>query len=104
MTRHDLSLSTSEQVVQAVASRPGAIGYISLASAREVLPHPNVRVLPLAGVVPSPETIGTSKYPFVRPTILVTRVNPPEKVKAFLAFATHPDQHDLLLKHGLAPP
>jgi phosphate transport system substrate-binding protein len=104
MTRHDLSLSTSEQVVQAVANRPGAIGYISLASAREVLPHPQVRILPLAGVLPDPETIRTSKYPFVRQTILVTRPHPSEKVQAFLRFATDPDQHDLLLKHGLAPP
>jgi phosphate transport system substrate-binding protein len=104
VTRHDLSLSTSEQVVQAVATRPGAIGYISLASARELLPHPGIKILPLAGVMPLPENVQTAKYPFVRPAVWVTRPDPPARVQAFLDFAVHPDQHDLLLKHGLAPP
>ena len=102
--RHDLSLSTSEQVVQAVAARPGAIGYISLTSARELLPHPGIKILPLAGVLPEPENLRTGKYPFVRLAIWVTRPEPSPRVKAFLAFATHPDQQDLLLKHGLTPP
>ncbi|MGL4549567.1 MAG: substrate-binding domain-containing protein [Gemmataceae bacterium] len=100
----DVAVPTSEQVAQAVAARPGAIGCVSVAAAREAVASRAVRLLPLAGVLPDADTICTSKYPFVRPAVLVTRPNPPDCVGRFVAFACSPDQHDLLLAHGFAPP
>jgi phosphate transport system substrate-binding protein len=101
--KHDFAFPTSEQVVQAVAARPGAIGYVSYAGSRAALADQPVRLLPLAGVLPDPDTISTSKYPFVRPIILVTRTEPSDLVRRFVEFACLPEQHDLLQRHGFAP-
>jgi len=106
-----LAVSTHQQIVQAVADRPGAIGCVSLmATLRQLaegredrLERQPIRVLPLAGVMPSSETITTYKYPFVRPAVLVTRPSSSECVRQFVEFALSPDQHDLLRRHGLAP-
>jgi len=100
----DFAFPTSEQVVQAVAARSGAIGYVSYAGSREALADKPVRVLPLAGVLPDPDTISTSKYPFVRPIMLVTRTEMSDLVRRFVEFACSPEQDDLLLRHGFAPP
>jgi phosphate transport system substrate-binding protein len=100
----DFAFPTSQQVVQAVAARPGAIGYVSVAGSREALADQPVRLLPLAGVLPDPDTISTSKYPFVRPIMLVTRTERSDLVRRFVEFACSPEQHDLLRRHGFAPP
>lgn len=94
---------TAEQAVVAVAARPGAVAYVSLAEAGAALKAGAARVVPLAGVSPNRDTVSTGRYLFVRPVVVVSRPDPPELVRQFLSFAQAPENHDLFLKHGLVP-
>ena len=98
--RADPTVADSEQVVQAVASRPGAVGYVSLASARAALKAAPVRLVPLAGVVPGPDTVLAGKYLFVRPIICVTRPGPLPSAKALLDLARSPAGQALFAEQG----
>jgi phosphate transport system substrate-binding protein len=69
-----------------VASHPYALSWGTLA--------PNVqgiRVVPLDGVAPEPETIRTAEYPLSRPLVLATRGVPEGPLKAFLDYVMSPE-------------
>ncbi|MBY0227857.1 MAG: substrate-binding domain-containing protein [Gemmataceae bacterium] len=102
-TRPDPAVANSEQAVAAVASRPGAVGYVALASARAAMATAPVRVVPLDGVAPSPDTVLTGKYPLVRPVVLVSRPTPRPAVQAFLDFARSARGRAILAAQGYVP-
>jgi phosphate transport system substrate-binding protein len=97
----DVSLNRDGEVVEVVAKNPQALGYVSLATALEG--RQSVRLLPLGGVSPTLENLRNGRYPYVRPLVLASRVQPDELALAFLEFAQSPEVHDLLQKHGFAP-
>jgi phosphate transport system substrate-binding protein len=96
-------VGTSEQAVVAVAARPGAVAFVSLAEAGAALKAGSVRIVPLAGTLPTPDTVSTGKYLLVRPVVLVSRREQSELVREFLDFARSSENRDLFIKHGFVP-
>ncbi len=62
-----------EAVAEIVGQDPLAIGYTTYVYAAHVRAARPVRFLPVAGVLPEPETIRAGDYPYVQPVFLVTR-------------------------------
>ncbi|MFO0880494.1 MAG: substrate-binding domain-containing protein [Gemmataceae bacterium] len=102
--RPDPSLATSQQVLQAVAVQPAAIGYCSLGAA-ELFSRKNnsVRLLPLQGVPATLDNVRNRTYPLLRPLLLLAREHPSADVKEFLDFACSEEVHDLIQQHGYIP-
>lgn len=61
-------LTSTGDVITAVASNPGAVGYASLASVKDT-----VKALTVNGVAPSEETVKDGSYVVQRPFVLVTK-------------------------------
>ena len=61
-------LTSTGDVITAVAQNPDAIGYASLASVKD-----SVKALKVAGVTPSEETVKDGTYLIQRPFVLVTK-------------------------------
>ncbi len=72
-------------VVEAVASQPAAIGYLSLGDVT-----PAVKVLKVEGDLPAPRTVGQGTYPLSRDLWLVTAGPPAGAVAEFLSFVLSP--------------
>jgi phosphate transport system substrate-binding protein len=68
-----------------VAAHPAAISFGSLSA-----PAPGVRLLPVDGVAPTPESVRTADYLLSRPLVLVTRQVPERSVQAFLDHVMSP--------------
>lgn len=68
-------------MMEAVAATPGAIGYISSASA-----EPIVNVVAIEGVLPSPRSLADGSYPITTPITFVSRNEPEGEARAFLQF------------------
>jgi len=76
----------SEQAVVAyVAGHHNAIGYVSMGQAT-----PQVKVLKVEGLRPTPQTAGDGSYPLSRELWLVAPEPLPEAVQAFFDFALSP--------------
>jgi phosphate transport system substrate-binding protein len=101
--RADPGVSTGEQVIEAVATHPSAVGYASLGPARKAAGAKLIRLLPLGGSAPTPENVKAHRYPLVRPLQLLTREAPQGLVRDFIAFSQSPDVYDLIEKHGFVP-
>ena len=63
-------LTSTGDVITTVSQNPGAIGYASLASVKDI-----VKVVSIDGVVPSEETIKDGSYVVQRPFVLVTKAD-----------------------------
>ena len=61
-------LTSTGDVITAVAQNPDAIGYASLASVKD-----SVKALKVAGVTPTEETVKDGTYLIQRPFVLVTK-------------------------------
>lgn len=96
----DLTVGSSEQAVEAVATAPSAVAYASVGACRG---SQSVRPLPLGGVAATLENVARGDYPLVRPLMLLTRERPPASARAFLDFARSAAVHDLVRKHGFVP-
>lgn len=77
--------SSSQAVVDWVASHPDAIGYVSMGYL-----SPKVKALKIEGELPTPETAGRASYPLTREFWLVTSAPPSEAVQEFANFALGP--------------
>ncbi len=90
-------LTSTGDVVTAVAQNPDAIGYASLASVAD-----SVKALSVGGVAPSEDTVKDGSYPIQRPFVLVTRADAPlsEAAQAFFDFATSSNAAELISKAG----
>jgi phosphate transport system substrate-binding protein len=100
--RADPAVSGSEQVIDAVATHPNAIGYASLPAVQQAGNKP-IRVVPLGGVTPTLENIANRRYLLVRPLQLLTREAPQGLIREFLDFVRSAEVHDLIEKHGFVP-
>ena len=90
-------LTSTGNVITAVAQNPDAIGYASLASLDD-----SVRALTVGGVAPSEETVKDGSYAIQRPFVLVTKTDAKlsEAAQAFFDFATSADAAPLMRKAG----
>lgn len=90
-------LTSTGNVITAVAQNPDAIGYASLASLDD-----SVRALTVGGVAPSEETVKDGSYAIQRPFALVTKTDAKlsEAAQAFFDFATSADAAPLISKAG----
>ena len=93
-------LTSTGDVITAVAQNPGAIGYASVASIKDT-----VKALTVAGVAPSNETILDGTYVIQRPFIMVTKSGAQlsAAAKAFFDYALSNDAHELIIAAGVVP-
>ena len=93
-------LTSTGDVITAVASNPNAIGYASLASVKDT-----VKALKVAGVAPTEETVKDGTYVIQRPFVLVTKegVELSETAQAFFDYALSPDANEVLTAAGVVP-
>ena len=80
-----LVMPGSEAVRRFVASQPTAVGYLSIGWL-----DGTVLSLAVDGIQPTQASIEQSRYPLIRPLLLVYRDTPPSGAPGFLAFATSP--------------
>ena len=93
-------LTSTGDVITAVAQNPDAIGYASLASVKD-----SVKALKVAGVTPSEETVKDGTYLVQRPFVLVTKegVELSPVAQAFFDYATKGQANDIITASGVVP-
>lgn len=92
----DLLLKHSNtEVVQAVASNPAAIGYISLGYL-----NANVKPLKVDGIMGSQQTLLDGSYLINRPLFMFTNNWPDGRTLEFINFVLHPDRGQALIKEA----
>ena len=93
-------LTSTGDVITAVAQNPDAIGYASLASVKD-----SVKALKVAGVTPTEETIKDGTYLIQRPFVLVTKegVALSPVAQAFFDYATKGQANDIITASGVVP-
>jgi phosphate transport system substrate-binding protein len=97
--RADALIQDSAQGIQAVASRQGAIAYVSCGHAEAVHENISVRSLPSGGITPTAQHIRDGTYPLSRPLQLVTRETPKGLAAEFIDFARSNAVLDLVQQH-----
>ena len=93
-------LTSTGDVITAVAQNPDAIGYASLASVKD-----SVKALKVAGVTPTEETVKDGTYLIQRPFVLVTKegVALSSVAQAFFDYATKGQANDIITASGVVP-
>ena len=93
-------LTSTGDVITAVAQNPDAIGYVSLASVKD-----SVKALKVAGVTPTEETVKDGTYLIQRPFVLVTKegVELSPVAQAFFDYATKGQANDIITASGVVP-
>lgn len=93
-------LTSTGAVVTAVATTPGAIGYVSLSSVDDT-----VKALKVAGVAPSEATVLDGTYAIQRPFVFATKTDEPlsEAAQAFYDFAMDSANAELYAAAGVVP-
>ena len=96
----DQELTSTGDVITAVAQNPDAIGYASLASVKD-----SVKALKVAGVTPTEETVKDGTYLIQRPFVLVTKegVELSPVAQAFFDYATKGQANDIITASGVVP-
>ena len=91
-------LTSTGDVITAVAQNPDAIGYASLASLKD-----NVRAVTVGGVAPDEATVKDGTYVIQRPFVLVTRKDAAlsDVAQAFFDFSTSADAAGLISDAGV---
>jgi phosphate transport system substrate-binding protein len=97
--RADALIQDSEQGLQAVASRPGAIAYVSCSRAEAARENMPIHSLFSGGIEPTTKNIRDGTYPLSRPLQLVTRETPKGLAAEFIDFARSNAVLDLIQKH-----
>ena len=93
-------LTSTGDVITAVAQNPDAICYASLASVKD-----SVKALKVTGVTPSEETVKDGTYLIQRPFVLVTKegVALSPVAQAFFDYATKGQANDIITASGVVP-
>lgn len=93
-------LTSTGDVITAVAQNPDAIGYASLASVKD-----SVKALKVAGVTPTEETVKDGTYLIQRPFVLVTKegVALSPVAQTFFDYATKGQANDIITASGVVP-
>ena len=98
--RYRQELTSTGDVITAVAGNPNAIGYASLSSVKD-----NVKALSIGGVTPTEASVKDGSYAVQRPFILVTKTDGElsETAQAFFDFATSADANEIISAAGAVP-
>lgn len=93
-------LSSTGDVIATVAQNPGAIGYASLASAKDT-----VKALKVGGVAPSEETVKDTSYAIQRPFVLATKQDATlsPAAQAFFDYITSAEANEIIVAAGVVP-
>ena len=93
-------LTSTGDVITAVAQNPNAIGYASLASVKDT-----VKALKVAGVTPSEDTVKDGSYLIQRPFVLVTKegVELSQAAQAFFDYVTSANANEVITAAGVVP-
>ena len=91
-------LSSTGDVITAVSQNPGAIGYASLASVKDI-----VKAIKVDGIAPSDETVKNGTYAIQRPFLLVTKGELSETAQAFFDFITGEAACEVITAAGVVP-
>ncbi len=97
--RADAIVKDSDQGIESVSSRPGAIAYVSCSRAEAVGENIPIRVLPSGGITPTTAHVRDGTYPLSRPLNLVTRDAPKGLAQEFIDFASSDAVADLIEKY-----
>lgn len=103
----DPSLMGTNSLMQQVSVRwngvQPALGYSYRYYATTMYANPNVKLLHIDGVAPTPENIQSGAYPFVSDFYAVTRGAPQGNAKVLLDWVLSPQGQELIEKTGYAP-
>lgn len=93
-------LTSTGDVITAVASNPGAIGYASVASVKDT-----VKALSINGVIPSNDTVKDGSYVIQRPFVLVTKEGAElsKTAQKFFDYITSPEANEIIIAAGVVP-
>lgn len=93
-------LTSTGDVITAVSSNPGAIGYASLASVKDI-----VKAISVNGVIPSEATVKDGSYTVQRPFVLVTRNSEKlsDEAQKFFDFVTSNAAAEIISDAGAVP-
>ena len=93
-------LTSTGDVITTVSSNPGAIGYASLASIKDI-----VKALTVDGVAPSESTIKDGSYVVQRPFVLVTKKDTAlsESAQKFFDYITSEAANEIISAAGVVP-
>lgn len=102
--RADIIIGNNEEAVKSVVGNPHALAYVSIGTAEydAALGTP-IKLLPLAGVPASTETVRSRRFPLIRTLHLVTREAPRGLAKEFLDFARSKDAHQIIRGQSFVP-
>ena len=100
LCRYRQELTSTGDVITAVASNPAAIGYASVASLKDT-----VKAVSVNGVTPSNETVKDGSYIIQRPFVLVTKegVELSKTAQAFFDYITSADAYEVIEGAGVVP-
>ena len=93
------------EIIQAVASDPGAVSYVGLGWVK-----PTVKALSVTakagepGIQPNVESVRTGRYPLYRALLMYVPANPKPATVAFLRFVLSPDGASVTSRNGFIPP
>jgi phosphate transport system substrate-binding protein len=89
--------------VAAYRNRRNALGYSFRWYATRLYTHPDIRLLAIDGIEPTPENIRSAAYPFTVPLLAVTARPLSPQGKSLLDWITGPEGQELLERIGYAP-
>ena len=92
--------TSTGDVITAVASNPGAIGYASVASVKET-----VKALKVEGIAPNETTVKDGSYAIQRPFVLVTKTDAAlsDAAQKFFDYITSEKANDVITAAGVVP-
>ncbi len=94
-------LDEPNEMVEALTSASGSIGYTALGLLRDEESE-RVKILDLDGVTPSAEAVARDEYPWSLTFSLVCREDASPAVREFVEFVTGPEGRRLVEENGYA--
>lgn len=102
--RADIVIGDNQQGILTVSGDPHAIGYVSIGTAAYESTHGTpIRMLPMAGVVPSLAAVRDGSFPLSRPLNFVTHGEVSQLARAFITFCQSAGVNDLVEAQYFVP-
>jgi phosphate transport system substrate-binding protein len=92
-------MAGNEQIASEVSKNANGIGYVGLA----YTDTPGIKVISIAGVVPSKATVLAKQYPYARPTFYYTNGEPVGEAAKFVEFTLSDEGQAIVGKVGFVP-